>query len=155
MSEFLNFVIILKYLSRFLIFTQYKMPNAFVHIILIAASELRSKTRKKIMLQEHNFTSFFPKSPPGFMVAKIRNFFPAVNSSTSLSLSSTLPFSANTRDFSTSRTLKDRNIREYKIRKGLCNVSILWSSSSFKKEKKLSPLLSFYLVNTFLARILK
>lgn len=57
---------------------------------------------------KHGFTSFFPKSPPGFMVAKIRNFFPAVNSSTSLSLSSRLPFSANTRDFSTSRTLNDR-----------------------------------------------
>lgn len=68
------------------------------------------------MLQEHSFTSFFPKSPPGFMVAKIRNFFPAVNSSTSLSLSSRLPFSANTRDFSTSRTLEEKleNMKLYK-----------------------------------------
>lgn len=64
------------------------------------------------------------------MVAKIRKCFPAVNSSTSLSVSSGLPFSANTRDFSTSRTLKEiigknenRNVH-----------SISWVSTFFIKE---------------------
>lgn len=49
-------------------------------------------------------TSFLPKSPPGFIVATSRNFFPAMMSSTSSS--SPLPFSARTRDFSVSRTLQ-------------------------------------------------
>lgn len=64
----------------------------------MGARELRSKGRKKLCFN-NSFTSFFPKSPPGFMVAKIRNFFPAVNSSTSLSLSSRLPFQLITESF--------------------------------------------------------
>lgn len=64
--------------------------------------------RKK---KNHNFfshpeqTSFLPKSPPGFIVATSRNFFPAMMSSTSSS--SLLPFSARTRDFSVSNTLQN------------------------------------------------
>lgn len=51
----------------------------------------------------HFITSFLPKSPPGFMVATRRKFAAAFISSTSPR--SPLPFSANTRDFSVSRTL--------------------------------------------------
>lgn len=51
-------------------------------------------------------TSFLPKSPPGFMVATRRKVSWALISSTSLS--SPLPFSARTRHFSVSRTLKTK-----------------------------------------------
>lgn len=70
--------------------------------------KLKEKKLNQNSAPESNFTSFFPKSPPGFMVAKIWKCFPAVKSSTSLPLSPGLPFSANTKDFSTSRTLKEK-----------------------------------------------
>lgn len=121
------------------VFTQCKIPNAFLHTAFKGTSKLVKKLKK--MLQEHGFTSFFPKSPPGFMVAKIRNFCPAVNSSTSLSLSSRLPFSANTRDFSTSRTLKNRIIGEHKIRKGY--IFLFYGlQCSLKRKKVISAELS-------------
>lgn len=81
------------------------------------------------------FTSFFPKSPPGFMVARIRNFFPATNSSTSFSSSSWPPFSASTNVFSASRTLERRfkNIAYFKI-----NIFVPHFKRSLKNENHIN-----------------
>ena len=143
-------------LSGFLSFTQF-LPNikfqTHFYILYLWVQWAEVKRHKKIMLQEHSFTSFFPKSPPGFMVAKIRNFFPAVNSSTSLSLSSRLPFSANNRDFSTSRTLEGK-LENVRLEKASVFYFVVFSV--LKKEKKSHRLCwAFTLVNGFLPQTSK
>ena len=91
--------LILQYLGIYMTLYNLKRPEKKTHFPSFHLSMLQNESKKEILF----FTSFLPKSPPGFMVATRRKPLAAVISSTS-SLSP-LPFSARTRDFSVSRTL--------------------------------------------------